>query len=346
MTAMRVARVTGPRQIRLDDAAVPTPGPGEALVRIQAVGICGSDLHYYAHGRIGDARLSSGHILGHEVSGVVAALGPGTTGPAPGTPVAVDPAIHCGACRFCVEGNPNLCKDLRFFGSPPVSGGLQEYLTHPARLLYPLPAGLSLPVGATVEALGVAIHAADLAHLALGTSVAVFGCGPVGLMIAGVAQLAGARLVCVTEPLPHRRKIALQLGVAAAFDPAEDDVVAGIKDRTGGDGVDVAFEVAGSSRATAEAVRALRPGGTLVLVGYWEADEVTLPGITAMRKGLTLRFVRRMKHTFPRALDLVARAQVNLGALVSHEFPLARVAEAFARAEQRSPDIVKAVVLL
>jgi L-iditol 2-dehydrogenase len=346
MTRMRVASVIGPRDIRVEDAPVPAPGAGEALVRIQAVGICGSDLHYYAHGRIGDARLSSGHILGHEVSGVVAALGPGVTAPAPGTPVAVDPAIHCGGCRFCVEGNPNFCKHLRFFGSPPVPGALREYLTHPAHLLYPLPAGIPLSVGATIEPLGVAIHAVDLGHLAFGGAVGVFGCGPVGLMIAGVAPLAGARLVCVTEPLAHRRKVAAQLGVAAAFDPAEDDVVGGIKDRTGGEGVDVAFEVAGSHRATADAVRALRPGGTLVLVGYWEADEVTLPGITAMRKGLTIRFVRRMKHTFPRAIDLVARGQVNLAALISHEFPLARVAEAFARAERRSPDVVKAVVVL
>lgn len=344
---MRVARVMGPRAIRLEDAPVPVPGPGEALVRIKAVGICGSDLHYYAHGRIGDVRFPSGHILGHEVSGFVERLGPGATGPAAGTPVAVDPAIHCGECRFCVEGNPNFCKNLRFFGSPPTPGALREYLTHPTHFLVPLPPDVPFSVGATIEALGVAIHAVDLGHLALGASVAVFGCGPVGLMVARVAQLAGARLVCATEPLPHRRKIAPQFGVDAAFDPEDDDdVVRGIRERTGGDGVDVAFEVAGSASATVQAVKVVRPGGTLVLVGYWEADEVRLPGITAMRKGLTIRFVRRMKHTFPRAIELVRRGEVNLPALVTHEFPLGQVAEAFARAEQRAPDIVKAVVLL
>jgi L-iditol 2-dehydrogenase len=343
---MQVARVMGPREIRLEEAPVPAPGTGEALVRIKAVGICGSDLHYYAHGRIGDLRFASGHILGHEVSGVVEALGSGAPGPAPGTPVAVDPAINCGWCRFCVEGNPNFCPNLRFFGSPPTPGALQEYLTHPAQLLLPLPPELPLPVGATIEALGVAIHALDLGHLALGASVAVFGCGPIGLMLARLAQLAGARLVCATEPLPHRRKVARQFGATATFDPTHDDVVAGIRDRTDGQGVDVAFEAAGSASATVEAVRALRPGGTLVLIGYWEADAVTLPGITAMRKGLTLRFVRRMKHTFPRAIELVRRGQVNLSALVTHEFPLHRVAEAFSRAERRSPDIIKAAVVL
>ncbi len=343
---MRVATVVGPRQIRLEEAPVPAPGPGDALVRIEAVGICGSDLHYYAHGRIGDSRLPAGHVLGHEVAGVVDALGPDTAGPAPGTAVAVDPAIHCGRCRFCAEGNPNFCRHLRFFGSPPTPGALREYLVHPAAFLHPLPPGLPLPVGAIVEALGVAIHAVDLGHLAVGDSVAVFGCGPIGLLIAAVARLAGARGVLATEPLAHRRKVAPEFGVAAAFDPADDDVVAAIRERTGGDGVDVAFDVAGRGAATTHAVQAVRPGGTLVLVGYWPADEVTLPGITAMRKGLTLRFVRRMKHTFPRALDLAHRGQVSLSALITHEFPLGRVAEAFARAEQRSPDVVKAVVLL
>jgi L-iditol 2-dehydrogenase len=343
---MQAAVVAAPRDVRLADVPAPVPGPGEALVRVRAVGLCGSDLQYYAQGRIGDLKFASGHILGHEVAGVVERLGPGADGPAPGTPVAVDPAIPCGHCRFCLEGNPNFCKHLRFFGSPPVAGALQEYIVHPTHLLLPLPSDMPLSVGAVAEALGVAIHAVDLGHLTLGASVAVFGCGPIGLMVARLAQLVGAKLVCASEPLPHRRKMALEFGVASVFDPASDDVVRGIKDRTGGEGVDVAFEVAGSASATVQAVQAVRPGGTLVLVGYWKADEVTLPGITAMRKGLTIRFTRRMKNTLPRAIELVRRGQVDLSALVTHEFPLRQVTEAFARAEQRSPDVIKAVVLL
>jgi L-iditol 2-dehydrogenase len=343
---MQAAVVAAPRDVRLAEVPTPVPAPGEALVRVKVVGLCGSDLQYYAQGRIGDLKFTSGHILGHEVAGIVERLGPGAEGPAPGTPVAVDPAIPCGHCRFCMEGNPNLCKHLRFFGSPPIAGALQEYIAHPTHLLLPLPSDMPMSVGAVVEALGVAIHAVDLGHLSLGASVAVFGCGPIGLMVARLAQLVGARLVCASEPLPHRRKMALEFGVAAALDPNSEDVVRGIKDRTGGEGVDVAFEVAGSPSATVQAVQALRPGGTLVLVGYWKADEVTLPGITAMRKGLTIRFTRRMKNTFPRAIELVRRGQVNLSALVTHEFPLRQVTEAFARAEKRSPDVIKAVVLL
>lgn len=343
---MRVAKVIAPREIRLEDAPVPSPGPGEALVRIKAVGLCGSDLSYYAHGRIGELQLPTSHILGHEVSGLVEALGADTAGPAPGTPVVVDPAIPCGGCRFCSEGHPNLCRHLRFFGSPPTPGALREFLTHPSHLVLPLPPGTTYPVGAVSEALGVAIHAVDLGHLRVGGSVAVFGCGPIGLLIARVAQLAGAGQVIASEPLAHRRRASAHFGVTAALDPDHDVVVQAIQDRTGGEGVDLAFEAAGSETATIQAVEGLRPGGTLVLVGYWKTDHVTLPGIQAMRKGLTIRFVRRMKHTFPRALDLVQRGLVDLPALISHEFKFAEIFEAFARAERRSPDVLKAVVTI
>ncbi|MFI5338723.1 MAG: zinc-binding dehydrogenase [Candidatus Methylomirabilales bacterium] len=343
---MRVAKVVAPGQIRLEDEPIPSPGPGEVLVRIKAVGVCGSDLQYYAHGRIGDLQFAAGHVLGHEAAGVVEALGPDTEGPAPGTPVLVDPAMPCGGCRYCAAGHPNLCRRLKFFGSPPTPGALCEYLTHPSHLVLPLPAGTTFPVGAVSEALGVAIHAVDLSHLRVGESAAVFGCGPIGLLIARAAQIGGASPVLASEPLEHRREAASLFGVSAALDPGRDDVVGAIRERTGGDGVGVAFEAAGSESATVQAVDAVRPGGTLVLVGYWKADQVTLPGIRAMRKGLTIRFVRRMKHTFPRALELMRQGLVNLPALISHEFPLSDVAEAFARAETRSPNFLKTVVTL
>jgi len=341
---MRVARVMAPHVIRLDDAAIPVPGSGEALVRITAVGICGSDLQYYAQGRIGELEFGAGHVLGHEVAGVVEALGPGADGPPLGTAVAVDPAIPCGHCRFCAAGDPNFCERLQFFGSPPRNGALQQYVTHPNRLLLPVPTEWSPATTAVLEPLGVAIHAVDLGHLTVGDSVAVFGCGPIGLMIVRVAQLAGARMVCATEPLPHRRAAATRFGAGTVLDPAAQDVAREIKSHTDGYGVDVAFEAAGSEAATVQAIQALRPGGTLVLLGYWKQDQVAIPGITAMRKGLTVRFVRRMKNTFERAIDLASRGMVDVASLVTHEFSLEQVAEAFVRAERRGPDILKVVI--
>lgn len=343
---MRVAELIAPRRMRVTEGPVPTVGPDELLVRIRAVGICGSDLHYYAEGRIGDQRLAAGHVLGHEVAGMVEAAGPEAEGPGPGTPVAVDPAIHCARCRYCAAGHPNFCSRLRFFGSPPTPGALREYVAHPAHLVTPLPPGMSMTEGALLEPLGVAIHAADLGHIAVGDAVAVFGCGPIGLLIAQVARLAGASLVCATEPLPHRAAAAAALGLPPALDARLPDLTRHIMERTDGQGVDVAFEAAGSEAATAQAIEVLRPGGTLVLVGYWKTEQVTLAGIRAMRKGLTIRFVRRMKNTFPRAVQLVREGRIELAALVTHEFPLEAVGEAFARAERRSPDVVKAVVTL
>jgi L-iditol 2-dehydrogenase len=325
---------------------MPTPGRGEVLVRVKAVGLCGSDLQYYAQGRIGDQSLSTGHVLGHEVAGVVEALGPEADGPPPGTPVAVDPAMPCGRCRFCLGGDPNLCRSLRFFGSPPTPGALREYISHPSHLLFALPSGTSYPVGAAIEPLGVAIHAVDLGHIVLGDRVAVLGCGPIGLLVIRAAQLAGAGQVYAAEPLAHRRQAAPRFGASVALDPAEGHVVKEILERTEGEGVDVAFEVAGSWEATRQIVDVVRPGGTIVLIGYWKTEDVTLPGIRAMRKGLTIRFVRRMKHTFPRAMDLVRRGLVDLEALITHEFKFPEVAEGFTRAERRSPDVIKAIITL
>ena len=341
---MRVARVMAPHVICLDDASMPVPGSGEALVRITAVGICGSDLQYYAQGRIGELEFGAGHVLGHEVAGVVEALGPGADGPPLGTAVAVDPAIPCGHCRFCAAGDPNFCERLQFFGSPPRNGALQQYVTHPNRLLLPVPTEWSPATTAVLEPLGVAIHAVDLGHLTVGDSVAVFGCGPIGLMIVRVAQLAGARMVCATEPLPHRRVAATRFGASAVLDPAAQDVAREIKSHTDGYGVDVAFEAAGSEAATVQAIHSLRSGGTLVLLGYWKQDQVAIPGITAMRKGLTVRFVRRMKNTFERAIDLASRGMVDVASLVTHEFSLEQAEEAFVRAERRGPGILKAVI--
>jgi L-iditol 2-dehydrogenase len=176
--------------------------------------------------------------------------------------------------------------------------------------------------------------------------VAIFGCGPIGILAARVAQLAGASAIYASEPLAHRREAVLRYGATAAFDPEREDVVRAIREATQGEGVDVVFDMAGSQSATTQALDALMPGGTAVLVGYWKKDEVTLAGIRAMRKGLTLRFVRRMKNTFERAIELTRLKLVDLESLISHEFSLDDVVEGFARAEKRGPDILKAVIRL
>jgi L-iditol 2-dehydrogenase len=307
---MRVARLYAPGDIRLLEEPLPVCGAGEELVRVGAVGLCGSDRHWFRGGGIGDARLTQPLVPGHEFAGWTGA----------GKLVAVDPAIPCAACEFCRGGNPNLCGDLRFAGHGREDGALREAIAWPSRCLFPLPESLTAADGAMLEPLGVAIHAVDLGKLRAGMRVGVFGCGPIGLLVLQVALLAGASEVMVTEPLAHRRAAAFARG-ARAWQP--------------GDEVDVAFECAGGNAAVEDAVAAVRPGGRVVLAGIPDDDRTAFQASVARRKGLTIKLVRRMKHTYPRAIRLVAEGLVDVRSLVTHRFPLDRTAEAFGVLERR-----------
>src|SRR5215472_17012428 len=212
---MKVARLYAVGDLRLADEPAPEPGPGESLVKVTAVGICGSDLHWWGEAGIGDARLAHPLVLGHEAAGVI------EDGPDRGRRVAIDPAIPCGTCRPCRDGYRNLCLRIRFAGHGSQDGAMREFMTWPAHRLHPLPAGLSDADGAMLEPLGVAIHALDLGHVLLGASVAVAGCGPIGLLLIQVLRAAGAGQITAFEPLPHRRAAATRLGADLAADPAE-----------------------------------------------------------------------------------------------------------------------------
>jgi L-iditol 2-dehydrogenase len=307
---MRVARLYGVGDVRLSDEPAPTAGPGETLVRVSAVGICGSDLHWYGQGGIGDARLERPLVAGHEFAGVTA----------DGRRVAVDPAVPCNQCDLCLAGHPNLCRHLRFAGHGADDGGLRDEVAWPDRCLVPLPDSLSPAAGALLEPLGVALHAVDLGHVRAGHSVGVFGCGPIGLLVLQVARAAGATGLFVTEPLPHR------LDAARGF---------GAQKWTAGREVDVAFECAGANGAVDDAIAAARPGGRVVLVGIPDDDRTSFSASVARRKGLTLALSRRMKHTYPRAIRLVESGRVDLRSIVTHHFPLEQAATAFAVAQRR-----------
>jgi len=311
---MKVIRLHGPKDLRYHDEREPEPGPGEALVRVEAAGICGSDLHWFSEAGIGDAKLSRPLVLGHEFAGVIA------SGPRQGERVAVDPAIPCPAGEYCLQGNPNLCENLRFAGHGKEDGALREFIAWPEECLFPLPEALSQADGVMLEPLGVAIHAVDLAHLRAGMTVGVLGCGPIGLLVIQMAQLAGANRVFATEPLPHRMQAALRLG---AQDWLPDQAV------------DVAFEVAGNNDAVETAFSAVKPGGKVILAGIPSDDRSSFTASVARRKGLTIKMVRRMKFTYPRAIQLVERGQVDVRSLVTQRFPLEQAQQAFMLAQKR-----------
>ncbi len=320
--AMTVARLHGVADIRLSEEARPRPAVGEELVRVTAVGLCGSDLHWYAEAGIGDARLERPLVVGHEFAGVIEG------GTRHGLRVAVDPAIPCGRCASCLSGFGNLCPTVRFAGHGHLDGALRDYLTWPAEHLYPLPAKLSDSDGAMLEPLGVALHAYDLGHARLAGSVAVVGCGPIGLLLCQLARVGGAGQVLAVEPLAHRREAALRYGADVAvggLDAAADLA----------DGVDVVFEVAGADDAVESALRLVRPGGRMVLVGIPDDDRTSFPASLARRKGVTIVLSRRMNRTYDRAIRLAEQGRVDLAGLVTDRFPLAAVDEAFRAAQAR-----------
>ncbi|HEY42439.1 MAG TPA: alcohol dehydrogenase catalytic domain-containing protein [Anaerolineae bacterium] len=340
---MRVLHLMGPREFQWEDEPTPQPGPGEVRLQVQAVGICASDIHTYAHGRIGDVTLESPLVLGHEASARVDALGPDVEGLIPGQLVAVDPAMPCNSCEFCLQGNPNFCKALRFFGNWPHDGALRELLNHPAELVYPVPESFTSIDTAMLEPLGVGLHALQLGHIHPGDHVAVHGCGPIGLLVIKLARLAGAGEIIAIEPIPHRRQMATEVGADIVL-PLDNNQVHAVREITHGRGVDKVFEAAGENDAVRDAVEVCKPGGRVILIGIPAEDVTSFRASAARHKGLTILVVRRMKHTYPRAISLVKSGKIDFGKLVTHQFPFQQAAEAFRLVEFREDKVIKAIV--
>jgi L-iditol 2-dehydrogenase len=347
---MPAARLHGPGDLRIDQVRQPgAPPRGHVLLRVEVVGICGSDLHTYRQAVIGDTRLSGPLILGHEFAGVVDQVGEACLDGRgqslqPGARVAVDPALPCGHCEWCERGDPNLCPHIEFCGLWPHQGALRPWMHVPCRTCFPVPAGMDATTATMLEPFGVAIHAMDLAKLRPAESVAVIGAGPIGLCILRLAAESGAGRVFATDRLPWRAEWAERFGPAESCCSEQTNFVEFVMEATGGRGVDLAFEAASGCGALQQAADILAPGGRLMAVGIDEQDRFAIRHSTLRRKGLTIRMVRRMKHTYPRAMELVQQRPIDLAALVTHRFPLEQAAEAFALNAEYGDRCVKVVV--
>jgi L-iditol 2-dehydrogenase len=320
---VRTARLHAVGDLRVADEPMPDAAPGMSLVQVTAVGICGSDLHWWDEGAIGDAKLTHPLVLGHEGAGVIA------EGPRAGQRVAIDPAIPCETCRACRDGYRNLCYRLKFSGHGDTDGMMREFMAWPTTALHPLPDRVSDADGAMLEPLGVAIHSVDLGHLPFGGTASVIGCGPIGLLLIEVLKVAGASSVLAVEPLAHRREAAERLGADEVADPAAFDEALRA-------GVDVAFEAAGNNEGVELAMASVRPGGRVVLVGIPGDDVITFGASLARRKGLTIAMVRRMNEVYPRAISLAERGVVDLGSVVTSRTGLGEIPAAFGAAARRT----------
>lgn len=319
----------------MEQRPVPRPGPGEVLVQIRSVGVCGSDIHYFEHGRIADFVVETPLILGHESSGVVTAVGAGVDDLPIGSTVALEPGIPCGQCLQCRAGRYNLCPDVQFFATPPVDGTLCDYVVVPRAFAHEVPTHVSFDAAALVEPLSVGVWACQKANVRLGTRVLVTGAGPVGVMAALVARANGASEVTVSDTNPRRLAKAADLGFATV-DPSAvslPDVVT----------AEVLLECSGAAPAIDAGIRSIAPAGTVVLVGMSPSTMVELPVGVIQGRELWVTGTFRYAHTYPTAIDLVASGRVDLDALVSHTFSLEEAQDALTQ-PARDPAAMKVVI--
>jgi L-idonate 5-dehydrogenase len=334
---MRAVVIHAPKDLRIDSFPDPAPGAGEVRVKIAAGGICGSDLHYYHHGGFGTVRIRAPMALGHEIAGVIAAVGGGVSHLAPGMRVAVNPSQPCGACLHCLEGMRNQCLDMRFMGSamrmPHVQGGFRENVTVDASQALPIADSLSLGEAAMAEPLAVCLHAGKQAGPLLGKRVLVTGCGPIGALMVVVARYGGAAEVVVTDVADAPLAVARKLGASRTVNSATEGSV--LDPYRAGKGVfDVLFEASGNQAALRSALDLVRPGAIIVQLGL--GGEMTLPVNTIVTKELQLRGTFRFDPEFELALRLMSEGLIDVKPLITASLPFSSAVEAFELASDRS----------
>jgi L-iditol 2-dehydrogenase len=292
------------------------------------VGLCGSDLHWFEAGGIGEDRVQDPFVLGHEMGGVIA------SGARAGERVVIEPANPCGQCDVCRSGDSNLCQRVEFCGHYPTPGGLSTFIAWPQHLLFPAPDTIAGDDVALLEPLGIALHAIDLSHFSPGMRVGVYGCGPIGLFLIRALRAAGAGFIQATDPLSHRLEAARFSGADDVRRVAVDGQPEGVEDWGP---VDVAFEAAGEDAAVETALSTVRTGGRVVIVGIPGNDRTSFRAALSREKGLTIAMSRRMKqHHMSEAIDLVDRGEIDLSGIITSRFPISQGPEAFAELVGRS----------
>lgn len=325
---------------------VPEPGENEVLVNIKYCGICGSDVHYYENGRIGDYVVEGEFTLGHEVAGEVIKTGGGVTNLKPGDRVALEPGIPCGKCECCKEGKYNLCPDVIFFATPPVQGALQNYVVHPADMCFRLPENVTMEEGALVEPLCVGLHACRQGDVKLGDSVVILGAGCIGLAALMSAKAMGASNVVVVDLYEKRLEFAKDMGANYVINAAKEDVFDQCRKIFGSRGADIVIETAGSPKTIYQTSILAKQGGTVVLVGIAVNNDLTYNFGQVMSKELTVKSVFRYRNLYPVAIAAIADGSIDVKKMVTHRFPFHDAKKAFDTVISDANNVVKAVIEL
>jgi L-iditol 2-dehydrogenase len=349
---MLCAVLHGVRDLRLEQRPIPEPAANEVLVRIQRIGVCGSDIHYYTHGRIGDYVVEEPMVLGHESAGIIEAVGTDVDGFAAGERVTIEPGYTCRECFYCKAGHYNLCPDVTFMATPPIDGAFCEYVAWPADFVYHLPDNMSLDEGAMMEPMSVGLWAAHRGDVRPGDSVAVFGSGPIGLLTLQAARVAGASTRIAVDIQDFRLEHARRLGASHALNAREGDVVQQIRELVASQhgmepdyaGVDVAFETAGAVPTTRNALAVTRPGGVAVLVGLPPDPMVEIDLVAAAGKEIDIRGQFRYANRYPPAIALTSVGRLDVASLVTHHYPLEQAEEALLFADEHKDEALKVMV--
>ncbi|MFF1539495.1 NAD(P)-dependent alcohol dehydrogenase [Microbacterium sp. NPDC058269] len=331
-TTMRASVLVRAGELTVETRPVPAPAADQVIVRVNAVGICGSDVHYFHEGRIGDFVVEEPLVLGHEAGGTIVAVGTDIDDSRVGERVSIEPQHPCRVCEFCRSGRYNLCPQIEFYATPPIDGAFAEYAAIQGDFAYAVPDSVSDDAAALMEPLSVAIAAVQKAGVRPGSRVLITGAGPIGIVTAQTARAFGATEIVISDPMAERREVALRFGATEAVDPAAGPL---------GSGYDSFIDASGSPVAVKQGISALKPGGVAVLVGMG-ADEIALPVSTIQNRELIVTGIFRYANTWPTAIELVASGAVDLDALVTGSFGLAEVREALDSASH--PTTLKSIV--
>jgi len=342
---MPVAELIAPHQFRLRENELSDPPAGRVQVRVEAVGICGSDLHYFAEGHVGYTQSRYPMVLGHEPSGTVLKTGPGVTGWSPGDRVALEAPIYCYHCEACMTGHHNLCENGTFMSSPDEPGFFRDRVNLPAVNLIPLPDNLSFVEAAIWEPLGIVLHSFHFAEPKLGETVAVFGAGPIGLTTIAALKLAGVGRVWSIEPVAHRRHLALALGADDAIDPHQTDPVAEVLAATGRRGVDLAIDCAGKENSINQAIRMTRMAGRVQVTAVPSEILVPIEFHIIRRKELNFFTSRRANKTGHTAVETLSRYPERFTPMITHRMGMNGVQDAFEMLESYSGGVGKIVIV-
>lgn len=342
---MKAMKLTGIRQMRLFDSPMPAIAKdNEVLIRMTHIGVCGSDVHYYTSGRIGSQKVEYPFTVGHEGSGVVVKTGTAVTRVKPGDRIAIEPAIPCWNCDQCRAGRPHTCRKLLFLGCPgQIEGCLAEYLVMPEKSCYPIPETMSLTEAALSEPLAIGVYAVKLAAMTANANIGILGCGPIGLSVLMTASTHGIKRCYVTDKIEARCQAAGKYGATWTGNPEHSDIVSEIcKDEP--ELLDTVFECCGKQEAVDQALKLLKPGGKLVLVGIPETDQIAFNMDDMRRKEICVQNVRRQNHCVQTALDLISTGKCDVNRMATHQFTFAETGEAFDLVANYRDGVIKAMI--